>query len=261
MHSGWRQQRHSAPGLLGSIAVHALALLAFLLYRDQLPGRPETQPPLDVVFVPSPLSTAQPKAAAGGAASAEQPDEAVTLHAETMQPQVMTPVLPSPLPPIVAIPAAPSAIAPLTDQPPKPPGTATGSTARGIAGTGTGPGAGSGAGRIDEGAGLPPIWIKQATTQDWADYYPRTARSVSGRMEVILSCLVTPKTRVQACRLVDERPRGYGIGDAVLKMSKVFRVKPPMVGGQPRYDVRVGIRMVLTPPDDSPANMKSPFRG
>ena len=80
-------------------------------------------------------------------------------------------------------------------------------------------------------------------------------------MKVDLSCLVTPKTRVQSCRLISESPEGYGIGDAVLKMSKVFRVKPPVVDGQPRYDVRVHIRMVLRTPDHVPANLKSPFRG
>jgi protein TonB len=261
MHSGWRQERNSAPGLIGSIAVQALALLAFLLYREQLPRRAETQPPLDVVVVPSPLASAQPKPAAGGAPSSDQPDETATARTDTVQPNVVTPVLPSPLPPIVAIPARPFAALPHADEPPKPSGSATPGVGRGTAGTGTGPAAGRGAGGIDEGAGLPPVWIRQATVQDWADYYPRTARSVTGRMEVILSCLVTPKTRVQACRLIDETPRGYGIGEAVLRMSKVFRVKPPMVDGEPRYDVRVGIRMVLTPPDDSPANIKSPFRG
>ena len=249
MQGNWPRQRFRTTSLAGSIAVHALVLLAFLAYRQQLPAPQKTQPPLDVVFLPAPLDPQPPKleSSVGGD---REPAFAIPLRSDPIPHIAPTPLSPAPSP-LVTNAVPPAAVAPIAER---------FSGASGVVDNGEAGGTGVGTSGSEPSAEAPPSWIRQATTQDWANYFPRSARSVTGRMEVVLSCLVTPGTRVHSCQLIEERPRHFGIGNAVLAMSRVFRVRPPIVDGRPRYDVRVRIRMVLTVPE-TPVNLSNPFSG
>ena len=69
-------------------------------------------------------------------------------------------------------------------------------------------------------------WSQVQTAADFARFYPKAAadRSISGR--AILDCDTTADGTLTGCRTVEETPVGYGFGDAAVKLSGLFRMKP-----------------------------------
>lgn len=72
-------------------------------------------------------------------------------------------------------------------------------------------------------------WSKVPTGADFARFYPKAAadQSISGR--AILDCDVNANGWLTDCRAADETPVGYGFGDAAVKLSSLFRMKPDAV--------------------------------
>lgn len=69
-------------------------------------------------------------------------------------------------------------------------------------------------------------WARHPTGADFARYYPKTAadRSIPGR--AILDCDVDAAGALEHCRVVEETPLDHGFGDAALKLSGLFKMKP-----------------------------------
>jgi TonB family protein len=100
-------------------------------------------------------------------------------------------------------------------------------------------GAGDGAGRRAAPQGAQ--WIVKPSDAEMQRHNPMSAkrRGISGT--VVLACFVDSDSRTRGCRVVKEGPKGYGFAAAVLRMSRSFQIKPPLVDGKPRYDVPVTI--------------------
>jgi TonB family protein len=116
-------------------------------------------------------------------------------------------------------------------------------TGSGVAGTGLGSGAGA-------RGGEPSLELQFA---EWIvkpeylvpRYYPEEAKEKRSTGTVMLACLVDKENRVHQCKVLKESPRFVGFGKATLRLSRHFRVKPPMVGGMARYDVPVRIPVIM----------------
>lgn len=76
-----------------------------------------------------------------------------------------------------------------------------------------------------------PDWLVRPTPQQLAGFFPRGAKTTSGR--VSLSCTVLSDTTVSNCHVTEETPEGQGFGEAALKASKTFRMSPQTVDGEP----------------------------
>ena len=48
-----------------------------------------------------------------------------------------------------------------------------------------------------------------------------------------LSCTVTAKGTLVGCSTTDEDPPNFGFGEAALKISKFFKLKPQTIDGKP----------------------------
>jgi protein TonB len=66
-----------------------------------------------------------------------------------------------------------------------------------------------------------------------ARYYPDRAQRMSVEGRANLSCTVTSKGTLEGCSVVSEDPADYGFGDAAIKMSKLFKMKPKTLDGAP----------------------------
>jgi protein TonB len=83
--------------------------------------------------------------------------------------------------------------------------------------------------------------------EQMADYVPWLARRNRIGGEVLLSCVIDERNRARRCIVLSEKPAGHGYGPATLRLSRLFRIKPPMVDGKVRHDIRVGIPIRYDP--------------
>jgi protein TonB len=68
---------------------------------------------------------------------------------------------------------------------------------------------------------------------------------VSGRATI--SCTVNARGALDGCNIISEDPSDMGFGDAAMRMSKLFRMRPKTTDGQPvdGGTVRIPLRFVL----------------
>lgn len=68
---------------------------------------------------------------------------------------------------------------------------------------------------------------------------------VSGRATI--SCTVNARGGLDGCNIISEDPSDMGFGDAAMRMSKLFRMRPKTTDGQPvdGGTVRIPLRFVL----------------
>ena len=114
--------------------------------------------------------------------------------------------------------------------PPAPAESAAAGTGTGAGGNGDGPGGGGPGGNSPPVIKRPAEWVVRPSNAQLMPYNPpRAAREyVNGVAD--LSCKVLRTQRLKDCRIVSERPRGYGFGRAALNAVPIFRINPPMRG-------------------------------
>lgn len=82
-------------------------------------------------------------------------------------------------------------------------------------------------------------WYREPYDSELSGYLS-TARGSGWGM---IACRTVPDFRVEDCVLVDEYPEGSNIARAVLAAAWQFRVRPPRLGGQPKYGEWVRIKV------------------
>ena len=94
-----------------------------------------------------------------------------------------------------------------------------------------------------------PSWDRKPSGDDVARYYPDRAlrREISGRATI--SCTVRANGTVTGCSVVSEDPADYGFGDAAIKLSSRFRMKPKRADGTPVEGGTVRIPIVFRMPE------------
>jgi hypothetical protein len=230
-----RQHNSRALGLGLSCIVHATAFVLFLSFSrpNVAPPKPddtihiillrENEPPARQPALPTPRVNSSKRSAA--------------TPVEVTRP---LPVLTAPTPEIEIVrQPGPSAV----------PALDPGNTAVAPGDSAVSPNVGGGAPSVEERILDAASWIRKPTAVDWATNFPRKAKGVADNARVVLSCRITAGNRVKDCRIVSEKPTGYGIGQAVLRMSSMFRVKPVEVDGRPQYDLRVRIPLAFVNPN------------
>jgi protein TonB len=78
-----------------------------------------------------------------------------------------------------------------------------------------------------------PNWLRKPTGDDIARYYPERAQRLSMSGRAVIGCMVAPDGRLVDCKVLSESPLQWGFGEAAIRMSSQFRMRPKTIDGQP----------------------------
>lgn len=92
-----------------------------------------------------------------------------------------------------------------------------------------------------------PDWIRRPDGADIARYYPPSAEAKNLSGLAVLTCQVKGDGSLGACAANEESPPGEGFGEAALRLSPLFKMRPTTKDGQPvgGGTVPIPIRFVL----------------
>jgi len=79
--------------------------------------------------------------------------------------------------------------------------------------------------------------------EDLQRYYPDRAREREIEGRATIRCVVRANGTVSDCSVVSEEPEGSGFGQATIRASSRFRMRPQMVDGQPMEGAMVNITL------------------
>jgi TonB family protein len=71
-----------------------------------------------------------------------------------------------------------------------------------------------------------PDWVTRPTADDLKIYYPKAAENAGKEGMVVLDCRVRRDGGLRACKVRSQDPSDYGFGEAALKLSTTFRMRP-----------------------------------
>ena len=93
-----------------------------------------------------------------------------------------------------------------------------------------------------------PDWMRKPTGEDVARYYPDRAQRMEVEGRASLSCRVSARGTLEGCTVTSEEPADVGFGDAAMKLSKLFKMRPSTKDGQPTDGGQVRIPIVFKLP-------------
>jgi protein TonB len=71
-----------------------------------------------------------------------------------------------------------------------------------------------------------PAWFKRPSADDVSSTYPSQAKSTRVAGFAMLFCQVNEQGRLAPCEIIREQPEGLGFGDAAIKLTHLFAMRP-----------------------------------
>lgn len=97
-----------------------------------------------------------------------------------------------------------------------------------------------------------PDWARRPSGEDIAQAYPDRARRTETNGGATISCTVTATGALAGCAVIAETPANYGFGEAALRLSRIYRMKPRTLDGAPVEGGMVRVPMEFKLPDATP---------
>jgi TonB family protein len=102
--------------------------------------------------------------------------------------------------------------------------------------------------------GKPPIvapdWMRRPTGGDLMHFYPKAAARADLAGRAVISCQVNAAGALTDCKVIAETPTGAGFGEAAIRMSDLFKMRPQTKDGHAVDGGTVRIPMNFSLPPD-----------
>jgi TonB family protein len=100
---------------------------------------------------------------------------------------------------------------------------------------------------------LNPDWAEKPEGASLSPHFPPVPMALGLQGRVVLGCQVQATGVVTGCSILNEVPKGLGFGDAALRMSRTFKMRPAVAPGalSPKNDVTIPLNFKL--PEAPPA--------
>jgi len=76
-----------------------------------------------------------------------------------------------------------------------------------------------------------PVWVRTPSVDDMTRLYPKALHGAVAKG--VLDCQLDAAGAFSSCTVTSETPADKGVGEAVLKLSRLFRMKPVDGKGKP----------------------------
>jgi protein TonB len=93
-----------------------------------------------------------------------------------------------------------------------------------------------------------PDWVRRPSAEDVERYYPERAQRMNIEGRASISCTVDARGTLNSCSVSAETPSDAGFGDAALRMSKLFKMRPMTKDGSPSDGGKITIPIAFTLP-------------
>jgi periplasmic protein TonB len=78
-----------------------------------------------------------------------------------------------------------------------------------------------------------PDWVRKPSGADIERYYPDRAKNLGKEGRAVIRCSVTAQGTLSNCSVVNEDPADFGFGDASIRASVRFKMRPKLSDGRP----------------------------
>ena len=90
-----------------------------------------------------------------------------------------------------------------------------------------------------------PLWTRRPTQNDLVKFYPP---GISGiKATVLARCLIDATGKFSSCDILQEEPARMGFGEATIRLSKLFQMKPADGEGMPVAGRKLNLPVVWYP--------------
>ena len=90
-----------------------------------------------------------------------------------------------------------------------------------------------------------PDWIRKPTGEDFVRFYPADAMKAGAEGSAVIDCGVAQDGRLRHCVIDAQKPARFRFGQAALKMSPLFQMRPMTVNGKPTAGGHVTIPILF----------------
>lgn len=97
-----------------------------------------------------------------------------------------------------------------------------------------------------------PAWVRLPTPAEVRLVFPKAAWDAQLDGRAVIECKVSSSGHLFACVVLNEAPMGKGFGDAALRLSKIFLMRPYTRDGVPVAGGRLRVPLVMPLPNEPP---------
>jgi TonB family protein len=90
-----------------------------------------------------------------------------------------------------------------------------------------------------------PDWTRKPTGDEFARFYPAEAMKAGVNGSAVIDCAVATDGRLRNCAIDAQKPARFRFGEAALKMSPLFRMRPMTIDGKPTAGGHVTIPILF----------------